>query len=482
MSLFEAFGKWRGERPEDPAFLVSSDAGLESVSWRRFTDAIASFAAFVDRTAPRGKVALLGENSPAWMVVHAACLFSGATVVPLDEALTAEEVAERLKFVGVTVLFHTAPFAAKAQAVAKAVSGMALCDLDVFFAAAAEDGAAFWKRGPRYESGQTSMIVFTSGTTSEPRGAELTVAGLEAFAAYASMALPMKPGERSVMVLPLHHIFGIAATYYMLSCGVALGACPDFRRLFDAVVRCRADFLFLVPALVDVMAAKIEQRGTVAREVLGHPLRWIVHGGAPISPRTCDRMEALGVRMLSAYGLTETTALYSIDVDGEEVRAGSAGRRPRLPSCEVKVSAAGELLTRSPGVMKGYFKMPERTAEALDADGWLHTGDLGRIDADGTVWVTGRLSRTIVLSSGKKVAPEELEALLLVIPGVDEAVVTGAGETREIRAEVYGSVTPEALDRAVSELNMGLPTYKRLSGVAIRPTPFPRTSSGKICV
>ena len=169
-----------------------------------------------------------------------------------------------------------------------------------------------------------------------------------------------------------------------------------------------------------------------------------------------------------------------MDPSDGEIAVGSAGRRSQLPECETTVSASGELLTRGPGVMKGYFRNPEKTAAAIDADGWLHTGDLGRIDADGNVWITGRASRTIVLSSGKKIAPEELEEKLHAIPGVLEAVVSGDGESREIRAEVYASVSEETVRRAVGELNLRLPVYKRIGTVTTRSDPFPRTASGKI--
>ena len=145
-----------------------------------------------------------------------------------------------------------------------------------------------------------------------------------------------------------------------------------------------------------------------------------------------------------------------------------------------KVSALGELMTRGPHVFVRYHDLPEETAAAKDADGWFHTGDFGRIDADGNVWVTGRASRTIVLFSGKKVAPEELEARLLEFPGVLEAVVSGDGETRTIRAEIYGSVPEALIRRSVAALNLTLPTYMRIGETVVRETPFPRTSSGKI--
>jgi long-chain acyl-CoA synthetase len=153
----------------------------------------------------------------------------------------------------------------------------------------------------------------------------------------------------------------------------------------------------------------------------------------------------------------------------------------RHPEVETSVSPDGELLIRGPSVMKGYYGMPDRTAKAIDAEGWYHTGDTGRIDEDGYVWVTGRISRTIVLSSGKKVAPEELEAKLYAIRGVLEALVTGDGATREIVANVYCEPSSEAdVRHAIAELNKSLPVYMRISRIEIRSTPFPKTASGKI--
>ena len=132
--------------------------------------------------------------------------------------------------------------------------------------------------------------------------------------------------------------------------------------------------------------------------------------------------------------------------------------------------------------MKGYYKEPEMTARAIDAEGWFHTGDLGRIDDDGFVWITGRASRTIVLSSGKKIAPEELEEAVLALPGVREVVVSGVGETREVKAEVYASIPEASVRGAIAALNLSLPVYKRIKTVIVRTEPFPRTSSGKIRV
>jgi long-chain acyl-CoA synthetase len=386
------------------------------------------------------------------------------------------------------VLLHSALYAEKAEEIGKLVPGLRVGGLgtrrserflDHAHKALALGDASVFDRDT-VASDRVSMMIFTSGTTSEPRGAELTTRGIEVFVESWTKAVAIPPGSRSLMLLPLHHIFGLSTTYFMLASGVPLGICPDFHRLYDAVERFRANCLFLVPALAGLLAKKIGRRGESAVEALGTPIDWIVVGGAPLARLDWERLNALGITVLGGYGLTETTALFSIASSEGPVLPGCAGRVADHPEVGTKVSALGELMTRGPHVFVRYHDLPEETAAAKDADGWFHTGDFGRIDADGNVWVTGRASRTIVLSSGKKVAPEELEARLLEFPGVLEAVVSGDGETRTIRAEIYGSVPEALIRRSVAALNLTLPTYMRIGETVVRETPFPRTSSGKI--
>lgn len=492
MNLFESFRRNREERPGEAAFLIANGDRSLPITWRQFTDDIETVAHLIRSTLPGGAViGLLGENSYEWMVAHAACVFGGATVVPVEVALSAEEIAARLSFVGAKAFVYSSLYSDKARAVEKLVPGMETYGFGALETDRRIDEAEKALRGgergvfsmPPPDAGRTSMIVFTSGTTSEPRGAELCVGGLEAFARFASATLPMKSGDRSLMLLPLHHIFGIATAYAMLAAGVVLGVCPDFRRIFDAVRRFRANFAFLVPALADILAAKISQYGEKAADVLDERLEWMLIGGAPMPQRAIDRIEALGIKVLTGYGLTETTSLFSLMPAGESAKAGCAGKVPDASSgVETKVSAGGELLIRGPNILRGYFKMPDRTAQAIDRDGWFHTGDIGRIDARGMVWIDGRASRTIVLSSGKKVAPEELEEKIYALPGVREVVVgreDGEGN-RKIVAEIYASAGADEIAREIGKLNRTLPVFKRISRVAMRNTPFPRTSSGKI--
>jgi len=490
--IFEAFRKNREERPHAAAFLVSTGDRAIPISWRQFTDDIDAVASIIRRHVPGATIGVLGENSYEWMVVHAAIVFSGATVTPVDANLTAVEIADRLKFVKAPALVYSSLYEEKAHEVARLCPGLGTggfgtrkTDSYVEHARkelAADPSQSLWNAGHLGfpTDTHTSMLVFTSGTTSEPRGAELTVAAMETFCSWGCDCLPMKPGDRSLMLLPLHHIFGVCVTYFMLSRGVALGVCPDFRRIYDAVERFRANYMFLVPALAEILAQKIQQRGNSAEEALGQPIDWILIGGAALPRRTYEHLTMLGVKMLTGYGLTETCAAYSITPVVGDPHVGAQGRVSQAPGVETKVSPDGELMIKGPCVMKGYYRQPEKTAAVLDPDGWYHTGDIGRIDADGFVWIEGRASRTIILSSGKKIAPEELEEKLLSLPGILEAVVSGEGESRDIRAEVFASVSEASAIKVIGELNVTLPVYKRIKTIVVRKEPFPRTSSGKI--
>ena len=486
----------REERPFSAAFLVTSGDLALPITWRQFTDDIDIVVHLIRTYAPGAKVGILGENSYEWVVVHAACLFSGAVAIPIDPNLNPQEISERMKFTGAVALVHSSLYEDKARETGKLTPGLVVAGFGTIKTERFLDrlrgafglGDSVWRNDhlelDEDSTGepQTSMIVYTSGTTSEPRGAELTVKGLETFCSAWGAALPMQVGERSLMLLPLHHIFGICVVYLMLSKGVALGVCPDFRRIFDAFERFRVNFAFLVPALAEILVQKIQQKGDSAEAALGKPIDWLLIGGASLPRRTYEHLTALGIKTVTGYGLTETTALFSVTPLAGDPHVGAQGVSALAKNVETKVSESGELLVRGPCVMKGYYKQPEKTAQVIDVDGWYHTGDIGSIDADGFVWITGRKSRTIILSSGKKIAPEELEEKLLSLPGIREAVVTGEGESRDIKAEVFPSMSEDFVRRAINELNLTLPVYKRIKTVVIRKEPFPRTSSGKIKV
>lgn len=471
-------------RPEAPAFLVASGDRSVPISWRQFAHDIFALILAMRHYGVAGEaIGILGENSYEWVVVHAACVAGGMVAVPLDPVLSPVELAERLAFVNARFVVHSALYAERAAATAKLLPGTTFIPFGSALGAnvLAEGRKAFLAAGEEFlnhprDLDEVCSIVFTSGTTSKPRGVQLTLRNFSAFASDAVGRCPVHPGDSSLMVLPLHHIFGICTAYFLLANGAALGICPDYHRLFDAVQRFHARHLFLVPALAEILAEKIERRAPSAAAALGSPLDWILTGGAPLPRRAFERLNALGIRVLEGYGLTESCSLFSI-APYNDPRPGTAGRVGSL--VETCVSSEGELLVRGPNVMRGYLNEPDLTAISL-RDGWLHTGDAGTIDADGYVRITGRINRTIVLDSGQKIAPEELEAKLLMLPGIREVVVHGEKGSRSLTSEIYAVVAEDVVRSQVDALNRTLPIYKRIRDVVVRKEPFPRTASGKI--
>ncbi len=487
-SLYELFKRNSAEAPEAPAFLISAGDRSLPITWAHFIRDVEHIGWAIRTFLPkRAVIGLLGENAYEWIVGHAAAVFSGSIVVPIDPTLTPEEMAERLRFVGAKFVAYSALYAEKAKATSKLLPGVPFggfgsIEADHILETAEKKlsaGAPSIFDTPPDEDA-VAMMVFTSGTTSRPRGVELTLRALSQFSECAMRSMPVSPGQRSLMLLPLHHIFGIAVAYLFLSHRIAMGVCPDFRRLFDAVQRFRCNHLFLVPALAEILEQKIARRGASTEAVLGTKLDWIGTGGAPLSPKTREAFTSLGVKMLNMYGLTETCALFSME-PYDALREGTVGRVAPLSGVEAKVSEEGELLLRGPSIMKGYYAEPELTAKAVK-DGWFHTGDMGTIDADGYVRITGRKNRTIVLSSGKKIAPEELEEKLLHLPGLKEVMVRGEGESRVLTAEVFATVSEEIVRNEINALNLKLPLHKRIRAIVMRCEPFSRTASGKIKV
>ncbi len=490
--IIDSFRKQRDERPDEAAFLITAGDSYLPITWRRFIHDIDVLACANHTLLKPGVVAaLLGENSYEWMVCHAAGILSGAVIIPLETTLTPEEIARRLTFAGVSIVLHSALYADKAKQVAALLPHVTVSafaskasrknyNLAAQLIAKGEYQSIF--DSPPRDPNEICSIVFTSGTTSEPRGVELSLSNFAAFPQGAGMMLPVTEKDRSLMVLPLHHIFGICSVYFLLTHGAAVGVCPDFRRLYDAVQRFRVTCAFLVPALADILARKLsihqdEHEDNDDDDEDDSRLDWVLTGGAPLAKHTHDLLQSLGIKVLQAYGLTETCSLFSID-SYNNPHHGTAGLVS--PLCEAKVTEDGELIVKGPNVLHGYYKNPEKTDEAI-RDGWFHTGDTGEITEDGAVKVIGRRNRTIVLSNGKKIAPEELEAKLEALLGVREACVSGkGGDSRELVAELYGVIPESVAKREVELLNRTLPMYKRIRNVKMRSEPFPRTASGKI--
>ena len=337
-----------------------------------------------------------------------------------------------------------------------------------------------------------ATIIYTSGTTGEPKGVMLTHANLVANMRGAAAALQISQDDVALSFLPLSHAFERMVSYIFLFSGVTIIFAESFDTIARDMARVRPTVLTGVPRVYEKLQARILEaaqkaggfkaavfrwavsagedraravlRGRAAgpitslktaigdrlvfsavREKLGGRLRFVASGSAPLAGSVMEFFHAVGVPIMEGYGLTETAPILTFN-PLNALRVGTVGRP--IPGVELRIADDGEILTRGPNVMRGYFNKPEATAEALK-DGWFHTGDIGQIDAEGYLTITDRKKDLLVTSGGKKVAPQPIEAVLKRSPLVGEAVVLG-----DRRKYVVALILPEfaALERRLKDL------------------------------
>lgn len=312
----------------------------------------------------------------------------------------------------------------------------------------------------------TKIILFTSGTTSMSKGVMLSHNNIVSNVYAITQTLDVRKGERAYSILPLHHTFENTCDFFILSCGACLCLSDGLRYIVKNMEEWKPQVCISVPLLFENIYARIEDgikasgkeriiaiarpvtrflkkcgidvRRAVFKEILdklGGNFRMIIIGGAGIDKRYIDAFSDFGLQFFMGYGLTETAPVISVNSIACDVH-GSVGRPMAGITAAIDADgkgpkAVGEILTKSDCVMLGYYENEEATREAIDEDGWLHTGDMGYIDKHGCIFITGRVKSMIVLTNGKKAFPEEIEAVITEIRGVTEAFVWGNKNERE---------------------------------------------------
>ncbi|MEX0690966.1 MAG: long-chain fatty acid--CoA ligase [Gemmatimonadales bacterium] len=417
------------------------------------------------------RVAILSENSPDWAVADFACLTAGLVDVPIYPTLPATQVGYILKDSETRAVFvQNAEQLAKIQAVRATLPHLrhviafdsTLARDDVVSltqlmreGAAAEPGHADWRTRARAVTPDAlATLIYTSGTTGHPKGVMLSHGNFVSNVIAALKVLPVGPDDSCLSLLPLSHSFErMGGHYTMFQAGVTIVYAEHMDRVAANMIEVRPTVVLAVPRFYEKVYARVLDNavsgGALKRRIFywakrqaeawadrvlaGEPvprtlgaaksvadalvfrklqartggrIRFFVSGGAPLLPAIGKFFYAAGLPILEGYGLTETSPVITLN-PLDRPRIGSVG--PALPGVAVRLAEDGEILCRGPNVMRGYFKNPDATREMIDAEGWLHTGDVGEMDPDGYLRITDRKKDLIVTAGGKNIAPQPIE-------------------------------------------------------------------------
>ena len=459
---------------------------------------------------PGDRVALSCPNLPCFPVVYYGILKAGATVVPLNILLTEREIAYHLKDSAATAYFcfEGTPALPTGQAGRAAFDSTGSCEYFVLLTTDADATAPspdtetlpeFTHRQPTtFTSAATSetdtaVLLYTSGTTGQPKGAELTHSGVVHNALLANRLFGLHPHEVHLLVLPLFHSFG---QIVQMNAGFATGATIVLVPRFDAATVLelmqaeQVTFFAGVPTMYHALL-NCEETGRFDIAKIAATMRIAVSGGAALPVELLRRFEErFAVPILEGYGLSETSPVATFNRTDRPRRAGSIGlpvwgvevRIIRDDGSQADDGEPGEIAIRGHNVMKGYFRRPDATAAAIDRDGWFRTGDIGTRDADGYLYIVDR-KKDMIIRGGFNVYPRELEEVLLTHPQVSLAAVVGVphpSHGEEVKAFVVrarGAELTEADLIAWCKQNMAAYKYPRL--VEFRDS-LPMTATGKI--
>ena len=452
-------------------------------------------------------IALIAPNSYLWLVVYFAVISSGNVIVPIDKDLTIAELEKLLLHSESTCVFAADKIAGQLE---KSRRVLPFKDLDAII----EQGRSLVASGDTSFTGynqdvhQLSTIVYTSGTTGDSKGVMLTQANL--LADINTGCRLFKPGDRSLSVLPFHHMFGLAVALLMLvnwrstvfiNSGLRY-LMQDFQearplttmlvplhlQTFHKMIVERAKkegkykklragmklSLFLYSLGIDVLKKLMQE----VRKPFGGDLEYIIVGGAALDPFYEREYRAWGIDLIPAYGATECSPGIACGRNHYH-REGSVGKP--IDCLELRIADDGEVMIRGENVMKGYWHDEQATAQALK-DGWYMSGDIGHLDKDGFLFLTGRKKNLIILSDGENVSPEKLESQIGLIEGVSEVLVYQ--EDDAIVAEIYPDDAyagrQEWFDEQIKKYNNSLPPAQRIRNVKLRTEPFPKNTSRKI--
>lgn len=512
------------EVPNQVAFqYIENRKNLIEKTYREFYEDIQHLGTYLLKRGIRGrKIAIIGENSYRWLVAYFATITSGNIAVLIAKDASVNEVA-MLLFQSDAELVLTSEACAPMveyckQRFHKKKRFFSMDEMPEWL----EKGAKFQAKGKRlYEKVQIdpdalSTIFFTSGSTGFSKGVMLSHRNMASNICSATQNF--KLSGATMAVLPFNHAFGLVTSVFMpFHYGYPVFICSNLANFMREIPIAKPQTLFLVPLFVETFSKtiwrtaekqgqdKTLRRGMRASDAMlklgidrrhkffdsilskfGGNLEYIISGGAPLDPRFVKEFRSLGVEILNGYGITECSPVLAVNRN-HYVCDGSVGQI--LPGNEIRIDqpdekGQGEIIVRGDNVMLGYYNDEVSTAEVL-RDGWFHTGDMGYINKDGFLFVTGRKKNLIILSNGENVSPEEIEQYVERIPEVQEVVVYE--DNHAIVAEVFPEESElskeeltKVIQKKIDKMNSSLPNHKHVQKLKVRDTEFEKTATRKI--
>lgn len=547
MTIKEMLARSVQSRGDAVALRYKAQERWHTISYRDLLSRVHHVAEMLSRMGirPGDRVALFRENSFEWPEMYFGIVGMGATAVPVDAKLQEQEVSHILRDSGARLLFAGArsyPLLRDVEPHVPDLEKVILVDghevlptsskrikyhdfehlRQEVAKAAASEGRAYDKHHPKEDD--IASFIYTSGTTGRQKGAMLTHRNFTSNVEQCMKAIDVKASDNFLLVLPMHHAFAFTTNLLLpMAVGSEISFVENLKTVGENTREVSPTVLIGVPLLLEKMFNRIMTglkenklgytlfrlgvRKPIAKAIaakLGGKLRLVVTGGAPCDPDLLEGFNKFGVEIIEGYGLTETSPVLTLNPQFSP-KHGSVGKA--VPGVEIKImdgdaDGIGEIAAKGPNVMKGYFNNPEAT-QAVFRDGWFVTGDLGFIDAEGYITITGRKKSLIVNREGKNIYPEEVEHQVCRSPFIREALALGYREEGEKVGEHVGVIVvpnqetiddlaahekktftekdiTDLLRREVKRVCADISEYKRPRRIQVRWEEFDKTSTGKV--
>lgn len=525
------------------AFKYKENSQIKEIKYDQYIKDVKSLGtALIDMNIKR--VVVIGNNSYKWCTTYLATTTAGKVIVPLDKALTDIEIGNLIKRSQADAIVYEKKYQKAIDEIIK--QG---CDLkhkicmdskekeDILsYDKVLETGRRLVEEGDnRYEdikidSYKMSIMLFTSGTTSEPKAVMLSQNNICSNIVAINKYVKLYQSDTLLSFLPIHHTFECTITFlYGIYSGSTVAFCEGLRYIQQNLKEYKVSVFVAVPLVLETMYKKIQKaikdkgktelinkmvkisntllkchidlRKVFFKQILdnfGGHLRVVFYGAAPMSKDTIIGYNNLGIEQVQGYGLTETSPVISAETDHKK-RPGSIGLVLENLECKIDnpdKDGIGEITVKGPSVMLGYYNNEKATKEVLK-DGWFSTGDYGYIDKDGFLYITGRKKDVIVLRNGENVYPQEIETLINKIPYVKESIVYQRGQSKtdtmlcakivydeEIIKETFGEKTEEEYKeeiwKEIKEINKNLPLFKHIKKIEITTKELEKTTTQKV--